>query len=108
MVFAIVASLFSIPTWVWPEPRYYLSIGTIGIFGLIGQVYMTKAFQTEETSVVAPFKYMELVYSIFLTYFFFGETHNMLAFLGMGLIMGGMLLNIYFKKRESRYTPTEI
>jgi len=102
MVFCVVASLFSIPSWIWPAPRYYFDICTIGVFGLIGQVLMTQAFQTEEASVLAPFKYMELVYALILTYFVFGETHGTIAFLGMGLIMAGMLLNVYIKKQESK------
>jgi len=100
MVFCIVASLFTISSWTWPEPRYYFDICSIGVFGLIGQVLMTQAFQTEEASVLAPFKYMELVYALILTYFVFGETHGPIAFLGMSLILTGMLLNVYIKKRE--------
>jgi len=108
MVFCIIASLFTIPSWILPEPRYYFDICSIGVFGLIGQVLMTQAFQTEEASVLAPFKYMELVYALILTYFVFGETHSAIAFLGMGFILAGMLLNVYVKKRESKKLPTEI
>jgi drug/metabolite transporter (DMT)-like permease len=102
MVFSVIASLFSISTWVWPAPRYYFDICGIGVFGLIGQVLMTQAFQTEEASVLAPFKYMELVYALILSYFVFGEIHGFISFLGMGLIMAGMLLNVFIKKKEMK------
>ena len=102
MMFSIIASLFFISEWRWPVSDEYLSVISIGIFGLIGQVFMTKAFQLEETSVLAPFKYMELVYALCLTYFFFGETYTIMAVLGMLCIIGGMLLNVYIKKSPSQ------
>ena len=69
--------------------------------GLLGQVFMTYAFKLEETSIVAPFKYMELVWALTMTYFFFGETHTIETFMGMALIVAGMLLNVYFKSRQT-------
>ncbi len=100
MVFCIVASLLFIRQWEWPLPAQYFSILSIGIFGLIGQVFMTRAFQLEETSVLAPFKYMELVFALIFTYFIFGETYAPIAFLGMAMILIGMLLNVYFKNKH--------
>ena len=99
MVFSIVASLFFIPHWEWPLPSQYFSVLSIGVFGLIGQVFMTRAFQLEEASVLAPFKYMELVFALIFTYFIFGETYPSIAFLGMILIIAGMLLNVFFKNK---------
>lgn len=101
MMFSITASLFFISNWRWPQPDEYLSVMSIGVFGLIGQLFMTKAFQLEETSVLAPFKYMELVYAIILTYFFFGESYTFMAIIGMIFIIGGMMLNIYVKKKKA-------
>jgi len=67
----------------------------------VGQVFMTQAFQTEETSVLAPFKYMELVYALIMGYFFFGESYSILPFLGIVFIMGGMILNVVAKKKTA-------
>ena len=101
IVACVIISLFSFPLWTWPTPDQYLPLVAIGIAGLLGQVFMTYAFKLEETSVVAPFKYMELVWALIMTYFFFGETHTIETFMGMALIVAGMLLNVYFKSRQS-------
>ena len=101
IVACVIISLFSFPFWTWPTPDQYLPLVAIGIAGLLGQVFMTYAFKLEETSVVAPFKYMELVWALIMTYFFFGETHTIETFMGMALIVAGMLLNVYFKSRQS-------
>ena len=100
MMYSIAVSLFFIPYWRMPLPSEYLSVCSIGIFGLIGQLFMTRAFQLEETSVLAPFKYMELVYALMLTYVFFGETYTLYAGIGMVFIISGMLLNVYVKDRK--------
>jgi len=73
------------------------AILSIGIFGLIGQVLMTRAFELELTSVLAPFKYMELVYALILGFLIFGETYSLLPFLGILLIVSGMVMNLLGK-----------
>ncbi len=96
---AVLVSLFFTTNWRIPVAEEWWSVIGIGITGLIGQVFMTRAFSMETTSVLAPFKYMELVYALILGFFFFGETYSWLPFTGILLIIGGMFLNIYAKQR---------
>ena len=98
MLVSVIVSLFFFNYWRMPfDNEWYSAIG-IGIAGLVGQVFMTRAFQTEETSVLAPFKYMELVYALAMGFFIFGESYTLLPFLGIILIILGMILNVYAKK----------
>lgn len=100
MTISILVSALFFQYWRMPMPEEWLPLIMIGIFGLIGQVFMTIAFQTEETSVLAPFKYMELVYALIMGFFFFGETYSWLPFLGIILIVLGMIMNVYSKKNK--------
>ena len=100
MVVSMVGSLFFIGSWRMPIGQEWLWVIGIGIFGLIGQVFMTKAFQLADTNTIAPFKYMELVYALILGLIFLDEKHGYLAILGMILIILGMLLNVYIKNRK--------
>lgn len=70
---------------------------TIGIFGLLGQVFMTLGFKHEEASVLAPFKYLELVYAMGMGFLFFGETYTVLPLVGISLIVFGMIMNVKAK-----------
>ncbi len=97
MVISMLVGLCSFPWWQMPIGMEWLSLLSIGVLGLIGQVFMTRAFQLEETSVLAPFKYMELIYALILGYFIFGETYRPLAFAGIILILFGMLSNVFAK-----------
>ena len=60
---------------------------------------MTRAFQTEETSVLTPFKYMELIYAMIMGYFMFDESYELIPMLGIILIMGAMLSNVWAKEK---------
>ncbi len=101
MVVSISVSLCFMANWRMPVGIEWWSVIGIGLFGLVGQVTMTQAFRTEETSALAPFKYMELVWALFLGFFFFKETYEWLPFLGILLIIAGMLLNVFGKNKKA-------
>jgi len=100
MVASILVGLCSFPYWKMPIGIEWISLLSIGIFGLIGQVFMTRAFQLEETSLLAPFKYMELIYALILGYLIFNETYGFIALAGILLILIGMLSNIFVKDKK--------
>lgn len=104
MAAAIIVSLFFASGWRMPLAEEWFPVIGIGITGLIGQVFMTRAFSMEATSVLAPFKYMELVYALIIGFFYFGETYSWLPFAGIVLIISGMLLNIYAKQAKTSVT----
>ena len=99
MTMAILCSLFFISEFRLPNSIEWISVVGIGITGLIGQIFMTKAFQLEEASVLAPFKYMELIYALIIGLYWFDETYTVLAFLGIIMILAGMMMNLYFKDK---------
>lgn len=98
MVFGMLGGLMFVRQWTWPETDRYLFIALLGITGMIGQIFMTLAFKESEATVLAPFKYMELIYAMVLAFIFYGETYTFLPLIGIVLIMVGMLLNVVFKK----------
>ncbi|MEL7223248.1 MAG: DMT family transporter [Bacteroidota bacterium] len=98
MVVSMLGGLCFIGQWQMPGQLEWYAVGGIGVFGLIGQIFMTRAFEYSETSVLAPFKYMELVYALIIGFFFFAEAYSLLPMLGIVLIVAGMIMNIYGKK----------
>lgn len=101
-VATLVGAVLSIFNWTTPNLTDGLLLLSLGIFGYFGQLFMTKAFQLGETNVIAPLKYVEVIFAIVVGVSFLGETYTIWSFLGMFLIIGGMLLNIWYKKK---YTP---
>jgi drug/metabolite transporter (DMT)-like permease len=59
---------------------------------------MTKAFQLHETNVIAPIKYLEVIFMIIIGASWFGEVYNFWTLLGIFLILLGLVYNIYLKR----------
>lgn len=86
-----VASWFM---WVTPKWSDWPIILLLGIFTQIGQVYMTKALQAEKANIVTSLKYLGAVYALLYGYFLFGESYGMVALLGFGLVLTGVVGNV--------------
>ena len=99
MVFSIVGSLFFIQHWRMPIGQEWSWVCGIGTLGLVGQVFLTRSFQLAETNTVAPIKYMELVYALLFGYFLFDETYDFWPVIGMSLVVLGLLLNIWVRRK---------
>ncbi len=99
MVFSIVGSLFFIQHWRMPIGQEWYWVCSIGVLGLIGQIFLTRSFQLAETNTVAPIKYMELVYALIFGYFFLNETYGLWPIVGMSLVVFGLLLNVWVKRK---------
>lgn len=95
----VVGGVLSIFDWKTPNVNDLLLLLSLGVFGFFGQLFMTKAFQLGETSLVAPIKYIEVVFAIIVGVGFLGETYSYWSFVGMAMIICGLLLNIWYKNK---------
>ena len=97
----VFGGLMSIPYWKTPNLIEWLLLLSLGFSGYVGQLYMTKALQSHETNVIAPLKYLEVVFMIIIGAFWFDEIYNLWTLLGIFFIMFGLLYNIYLKQKKS-------
>ncbi|KAB1063904.1 DMT family transporter [Salibacter halophilus] len=96
-----VVSLFY---WETPVGWDWLIILAMGIFTQLAQVTMTKAWQAEEANQIAPLKYVGIIFALFWDYSIFGISHNWSMFVGIGLVISGVVANLLMKKRLNRNT----
>ncbi|MEJ1221703.1 DMT family transporter [Sediminicola sp. 1XM1-17] len=99
LIATLVGGVLAIPNWIMPEGWEWLLLLSLGIFGFFGQLYMTKAFQGAKTNIVAPFKYTEVLFTGVIGFFWFDEMYGLWSLLGISLIVGGMVLNVWYKTR---------
>jgi drug/metabolite transporter (DMT)-like permease len=102
MIMAFVfGGIMSINHWRNPNLSEWILLLSLGVFGYIGQLYMTKAFQANETNVVAPLQYLEIVFTMIIGVLWFGDVYNLWTLLGIFLILFGLIYNIYLKRKKS-------
>lgn len=100
IVATITGGVLSINNWVNPKGIEWLLLFGLGVFGYFGQVYMTKAFQSASTSQVAPLKYIEVIFTLLFGIFLFSEVYTVWSLLGIALIVGGLILNVWYKEKN--------
>jgi len=69
----------------------------IGICTQFAQYFMTIAYQTGNVSKVSSLSYMGVLYALIFGFFLFGETFDFMSYIGMGLVVVGILLNLRVK-----------
>jgi drug/metabolite transporter (DMT)-like permease len=75
------------------------------VFGTAGYWAVTKATRTGEVSVVAPFRYSRLVFSMSLGIVFLAERPDALTLLGAALIVGSGLYAFARERARKRASP---
>lgn len=90
--------------WVMPRSDQWILLILMGVLTQIAQVSMTKAFQSSALSGLAAMKYLGIVFLLSFDYFIFGVTHSWIALMGMGLVILGVVLNLFFKPRKKKDT----
>lgn len=93
--------LFLFQPWVWPEPADLLvMLGLGGLSAVVGYT-ISQAYRTADASVVAPFEYVLLVFSLFWGWTVFGEWPAPTVFLGAAVIVGSSLYIAWRERRQN-------
>ena len=75
----------------------WLLLLLMGILTQIAQIYMTKAYQHSQMDKTAPLKYLGIIFAIAFDVLIFGVVYTPLAYLGIGLVIAGVVLNLLHK-----------
>lgn len=97
-----LTGIYSIFNWVMPASWDWLILLGIGVFTQFAQYFMTKSYQAEEVSKVANLKYLSIIYALLFGFLFFGETFNVLTYVGMILVISGVVLNVWYKHKKQQ------
>jgi drug/metabolite transporter (DMT)-like permease len=89
-----VASIVSYFAWVQPIAWDWAILLWIGMCTQAAQYFMTVAYQNANVSKVSSLGYLGILYALFFGFVFFGETFGTMSYVGMGLVLAGILLNL--------------
>ncbi|MDB2606939.1 DMT family transporter [Zobellia sp.] len=97
----ILGGVLSLFYWKTPHGIDWLLFLCLGVFGFIGQFYMTKAFQIASNNLVAPFKYLEVLFTGLIGFMWLGETYTKWSLMGIIFIILGLVSNVIYKFKNS-------
>lgn len=97
MIAVLIGGILCIPYWKTPIAWEWALLLSLGVFGYIGQLYLTKTFQLVETNKAAPLKYIEVIFTMLIGLSWFNESYTLWSVLGILLIVLGLTLNTYTK-----------
>jgi len=97
-VFVGLISLFF--EWKTPVGWDWLFLFLVGVLSQLGQIFLTSALQKERAASVSIVNYTGLIYAVTIGWFVFGETHPTETFLGMGLVVVGVLASVIYTNRR--------
>lgn len=95
-----VLALLTFPFgWVMPTgPQLALMIAG-GVIGGIGQVVLTESFRQANVSLIAPFEYASLIFSIAIGYLIFGEVPTTAMMIGSVVVVAAGVF-VIFRERQ--------
>ena len=112
MYFPLVAFpimvVFSFFNWVMPHGTDWIFLIGIGLMTQFAQLYMTKSYQLSEVNTVAPLKYIGVLFALTWDILLFDFIPNVQMYVGMLLVIGGVVLNLRFKHQLKRRTDTTV
>jgi drug/metabolite transporter (DMT)-like permease len=92
---ALLASLAAPLVWTAPTAEAWGVIVVMGALGAAGDLTMIAALRRAQASLIAPFIYVQLLWSVILGYLVFGDIPDRWTWLGALVIVGGGLYLMY-------------
>jgi drug/metabolite transporter (DMT)-like permease len=108
LVGAVVGFVSLFFDWKTPQGFDWLWLLFVGVFSQIGQVFLTRALQSERVASVAIINYTGLIYAITVGWIIFGESQSSFAIAGMLLVVLGVLLSVMYGRRRSRLETLDV
>jgi drug/metabolite transporter (DMT)-like permease len=107
-----IAGLATIPMgWKIPNFQDFILLALIGVTGGSANLFLTQSYKLSEVSLVAPLKYLALVFAIFFGYFIWNEIPTIKTLIGALLVVLASLIifrrEIYHKHKIPSSTRHE-
>lgn len=82
---ALLTLLFS--SWPAPTRTQWLLLGLTGLFGVLGQLFMSYTYRHAEASLVAPLEYVNMLISMSIGFYVFHEIPHLSTWIGAPLVI---------------------
>ena len=101
-----VTTLFLPLEWQMPSLADWAALVFLGVMGGFSHYLLIRAFAAAPASLLAPFTYCQLIWSITVGFFWFGDFPDRWTFVGAGLVAASGLYVLYRERQvASRTAP---
>jgi len=113
--FTITISIAGLATismgWIMPNFQDFILLVLIGVTGGSANLFLTQSYKLSEVSLVAPLKYLALIFAIIFGYFIWNEIPTAKTLIGASLVIFASLIifrrEIYHKQKIPSTTRHE-
>ena len=99
--------MFKPNEWIWPEGMQWFWLIATGVTTQVGQFFMTRAYQEDLASRVSAVSYVGILWGAGAGLLVFGESYNFLQYVGMAMVIAGVILNINAHRVKNFFAPAE-
>lgn len=101
---AAIAGLLSVPVWVTPNGFGWAALIAVGLISGAAQLLMTEGYRSGEATMLAPFEYGAIIYTVLLGWAIWGEVPGPWETVGiLFLVVAGLIT--WWRERASRPLP---
>jgi len=105
-VTSMTLSLLTLPFgWVWPTGTELFYLCSAGLIGGVGQILLTSSYRNADASVLAPFTYISMLWSVLIGYFWFDEIPTFSMLVGAGFVIAAGVI-IVLRERALGHDAT--
>ena len=96
-----LAGAYLLHNFVALQPQDVLILSIVSLVGYMAHYYSIKAYQQGPIATVSATSYVTVVYALLFGYLFLGEALPCLKLLGLGLVVLGVLLHIFYQPTKA-------
>ena len=89
--------------WVLPSIKDFFLLSMIGILGGVANLWLTQAYKLAEVSLVAPLRYLSIIFAITFGYFIWSEIPTIKTMIGALLVIFAsfiIFIREFYKKKQ--------
>lgn len=96
---SVVAGLLCVPVWVTPDGSTLMALLGIGVVSALAQILMTEGYRSGEATMLAPFEYGAILYTVLMGWLIWAEVPDGWEFAGIGVLVASGLLSWRLESR---------
>lgn len=102
VLLTLFTGLLALPNWVPIRSEHWPWLALLGIFGALGQHFITEAFRNAPASVVAPFEYTAMLWAVMIDWVFWATWPATRIWFGSALVVACGLYLIWREKVQQQ------